>query len=63
MAKRIYRDTPQNVRKKQSDGMKAFHANRTVDDKRATAEKQSESMKRYWAGIPYQNNLGREGEE
>lgn len=51
MAKRIYRDTPQEIRKKQSDSMTAFHANRTIDDKRATAEKQSMSMKRYWAGI------------
>jgi hypothetical protein len=63
MAQRIYRDTPQEVRKKQSDSMKAFHANRTIDDKRATAEKQSMSMKRYWAGISYQNNLDRENEE
>ena len=63
MAQRIYRETPKDVRKKQSDSMKAFHANRTIDDKRASAEKQSMSMKRYWAGIPYQNNLDRENEE
>lgn len=52
MAQRIYRETPQEVRKKQSESMVAFHANRSIDDKMASAAKQSQSMKQYWAGIP-----------
>ena len=54
MAQRIYREATPEVRKRQSEGMKAFHASRDIDSKRASAQKQSDSMKRYWAGIPSQ---------
>ena len=63
MGQRFYREHKTETIKKISDSMKDFHANRSIDDKRATSEKQSMSMKRYWEGIPYQNNLDRENEE
>ena len=52
MGQRFYREHKTETIKKISDAMKDFHANRTIDDKRVSAEKQSMSMKRYWAGIP-----------
>lgn len=52
MAQRIYREHNKDSIKKISDSMKEYHANRDIDSKRATAEKQSDSMKRYWARIP-----------
>lgn len=54
MAQRVFREATPETRKKQSEGMVAFHASRDIDSKRTSAKKQSDSMKRYWAGIPSQ---------
>ena len=52
MAQRVYREHSQETVKKISASLKEYHANRDVDSKRESARKQSDSMKRYWAGIP-----------
>lgn len=52
MAQIVYREHSQETVKKISASMREYHANRDVDSKRESARKQSDSMKRYWAGIP-----------
>ena len=52
MAQRVYREHSQDTVKKISTSMREYHANRDGDSKRESARKQSDSMKRYWAGIP-----------
>lgn len=52
MPQRVYREATPEVRKKVSDAMKEYHANKSWDAKMKTAEKQSASMKRYWSSIP-----------
>ena len=52
MAQRVYREHSQETVKKISASMREYHANRDVDSKRESARMQSDSMKRYLAGIP-----------
>ena len=52
MANRVYREQSDETVKKISASMREYHANRDIDSKRASAKKQSDSMKRYWAGVP-----------
>lgn len=52
MAKRIYRELGDDVKKKISDSMKELHKHMTYDKKTALNNKKSDSLKRYWAGIP-----------
>ena len=52
MAQRVYREHSQETVKRISASMVEYHANRDVDSKRESAWKQSDSMKRDWAGIP-----------
>ena len=52
MAKRYYRELSDDVRKKISDSMKDYHKRMTYDERQRINAKQSESQKRYWAGIP-----------
>ena len=51
MAQRIYRELSDPVKKSISDAMKEFHSKRTIDSKLKTAQKQSDSLKRYWSNI------------
>ena len=51
MAKRIYRELSDDVKKSISDSMKDYHRNLTFDKRQKINMKQSESQKRYWAGI------------
>lgn len=53
MAKRIYRELSDSVKKSISDSMKDFHRRMTYDERQRINAKQSESQKRYWAGIPH----------
>lgn len=51
MAKRIYRELTDDVKKSISDSMKNYHKSMTYDDKQRVNNKRSSSMLRYWAGI------------
>lgn len=51
MAKRIYRELTDDVKKSISDSMKDYHKRMTYDERLRINAKQSESQKRYWAGI------------
>lgn len=55
---RIYRNLSDETKKKIADGVKNSYANKSIDDKRAAAKKRSESMKNYWAKIPFKPNGG-----
>ena len=50
--KRQYRELSDNTKQKISAAMRQFHANKTAAQTQSTSEKQSESMKNYWANIP-----------
>ena len=50
--KRIYRELPDNTKKKISTSMKKYNANKTAAQEQTTSKRQSEAMKRYWATIP-----------
>lgn len=50
--KRIYRELSDNTKKKISTSMKQYHTNKTAAQSQKTSEKQSQSMKNYWANIP-----------
>ena len=52
MAKRYYRELSDETKKKISDGMKKYHQSMNYDDKQKLAQKQSQSMQRYWQSIP-----------
>ena len=60
MAKRIYRELSDDVKKSISDSMRKHHQQMTYDKKIALNNKKSESLKRYWANIP---NKKEDGEE
>jgi hypothetical protein len=60
MAQRVYREHSQETVKRISASMVEYHANRDVDSKRESARKQSDSMKRYWAGIPKRYGVQRD---
>ena len=60
MVQRVYREHSQDSVKKISASMREYHANRDVDSKRESARKQSDSMKRYWAGIPKRYGVQRD---
>ena len=51
MAKRIYRELSDSVKKSISDSMKDYHKNMTYDKKIALNNKKSNSLKKYWDGI------------
>ena len=51
MAKRIYRELSDEVRKKISDSMIIYHKNQNIEDKRRINKKKSSSMQHYWSGI------------
>lgn len=53
MTRRIYRELSNEIRQKISDGMKRHHQEMSIDTKRATNKKRSESQKRYWSSIPH----------
>ena len=50
--KRTTRNQSEFTKKRISDAMKLKHQQRTETEKRATVEKQSQSMKNYWKTIP-----------
>ena len=50
--KRTDRRVPDEVRKKISDSLKAYHQNTTSTEKKAINQKRSEALKKYWATIP-----------
>jgi hypothetical protein len=50
--KRQYRELSDNTKQKISAAMRQFHANKTAAQTQSTSEKQSKSMKNYWANIP-----------
>ena len=52
MAKRIYRELTDDVKKSISDSMQNYHHKLTDSEKEKINRKKSESLKRYWAGIP-----------
>ena len=52
MAKRIYRELTDDVKKSISDSMQNYHHKLTDFEKEQISRKKSESLKRYWAGIP-----------
>lgn len=60
MAQRVYREHSQETVKRISASMVEYHANRDVDSKRESARKQSDIMKRYWAGIPKRYGVQRD---
>ena len=47
-----HRQLSEEVKTKISQAMKQFHSNRTETQKKKTREKQSQSMKDHWSGIP-----------
>ena len=47
MAKRIYRELTDEVKKKISDSMKTYHKNQNIEDKRRINKKKSSSMQYY----------------
>lgn len=47
MAKRIYRELTDEVKKKISDSMKTYHKNQNIEDKRRINKKKSSSMQHY----------------
>lgn len=49
---RIDRRVPEEVRKKISDSLKAYHQNIPSAEKNATNKKKSEALKKYWLTIP-----------
>ena len=51
MAKRIYRELTDDVKKSISDSMKKYHQQMTYDKKIALNNKRSNSLKKYWDGI------------
>lgn len=51
MAKRIYRELNDDIKKKISDSMKAYHKNQNIEDKRRINKKKSSSMQHYWNSI------------
>ena len=60
--RRIYRNLSDETKKKIADGVKNSYANKSIDDKRETAKKRSESMKTYWAKIPFKPSSADETE-
>lgn len=63
MAKRIYRELSDSVKKSISDSMKDFHRRMTYDERLRINAKQSESQKRYWAGISSRKEGNGDNEE
>lgn len=53
MAKRLYRELNDNVKKKISDSMKDFHKRQNIEDKRRVNKLKSASMQHYWNSIPH----------
>ena len=51
MAKRIYRELTDDVKKSISDSMKDYHKRMTYDERLRINAKQSNSLKKYWDGI------------
>jgi hypothetical protein len=49
---RIYRELSNDTKKKISDSMQNYHHKLTDFEKEKINRKKSESLKRYWAGIP-----------
>ena len=60
--KRIYRNLSDETKKKIADAVKNSYASKSIDDKRAAAKKRSESMKNYWAKIPFKPSSADETE-
>ena len=56
MAKRIYRELTDEVKKSISDSMKDYHRRMTYDERQKISMKQSESQKRYWSTIGSKND-------
>ena len=50
--KRQYRELSDNTKQKISTSMRQYHTNKTAAQTQSTSEKQSQSMKNYWANIP-----------
>ena len=63
MAKRIYRELTDDVKKSISDSMKDYHKRMTYDDKQRVNNKRSSSMIRYWSGVPSKKEENEENEE
>ena len=58
MAKRIYRELSDDVKKSISDSMKDYHRRMTYDERQKINMKQSQSQKRYWSTIGSKNDDG-----
>ena len=52
MAQRIDRSVSDATKKKISDSMKRYHQSQSVEEKRKTNAKRSESIRQYWSTIP-----------
>ena len=55
MAKRLYRELNDDVKKKISDSMKDFHKRQNIEDKRRVNKLKSASMQHYWNSIPHRH--------
>lgn len=55
---RTERELKESTKAKISQGMKKHHATRTEAQKVRTRERQSKSMKSYWATIPFGHTIG-----
>lgn len=62
MAKRIYRELPQEIRDKISAGMKKHHKEMGYDDKKKMNKKKSDSLKQYWNAIPNKSKTNDTGD-
>lgn len=50
--KRLDRSLSSTTKSKIADSMRKYHAGQTEAEKQTTAQKRSESLKRYWQTIP-----------